>query len=211
MMSRAFRPVAAILGILLLAGTPVQAGPVAIGEILQIIGRAQNPPELRLRSLSHTGAPLSGIDSRTISRVKQSPDSGSSEIQDNSVVPLTDSSGSLLSGIAFGQQRGAEIIDQGDIDGTICDCGEIIVGGGFPKWPLLLLAGIPLFFIDGDRDIDIIPPIVTPTPPPPNTPQIPEPASLFLFGSGLAAFAAGLRRRHAKAKLAAQAQNTEEG
>ncbi|MGH9968212.1 MAG: PEP-CTERM sorting domain-containing protein [Pyrinomonadaceae bacterium] len=209
-MSRAFRPIAAILSALLLAGTPVQAGPVAIGEVLQIISSSQNPPELRLRSLYHTSALLSGIDSRTISRVKQSPDNGSTEIQDTSVVPLTGSSDSLLSGIAFGQQRGVEIIDQGDVDGTICDCGEITLPGGFPKWPLLLLAGIPLFFI-GDRDIDFIPPIVTPTPPPPPNTPVPEPASLLLFGSGLAVFGAGLRRRHAKAKLSAQAQNTEEG
>ena len=43
------------------------------------------------------------------------------------------------------------------------------------------------------------------------TPEIPEPASLLLFGSGLAAFGAGLRRRYAKGKLAAQIQTTEEG
>ena len=116
-----------------------------------------------------------------------------------------------------GPQRGVEIIDQGDVEGTICDCGEITIpGGGFPKWPLLFLAAIPLFFIDSGDDIDT--PTFTPTPTPPSGPTptpietpvpVPEPASLLLFGSGLAAFAAGLRRRYAKAKLA-QVEATED-
>ena len=40
------------------------------------------------------------------------------------------------------------------VEGTICDCGEILIPGGFPKWPLLFLAAIPLFFIDTGDDID---------------------------------------------------------
>jgi hypothetical protein len=40
---------------------------------------------------------------------------------------------------------------------------------------------------------------------------VPEPATLFLFGSGLAAIGASLRRRHAKSQQSkAEAQTTEE-
>src|SRR5215210_6302458 len=52
MMSRAFRPIAAILVTLLLTGAPTHAAPVAISEVIQVLGSYQNPPELRLRSVS---------------------------------------------------------------------------------------------------------------------------------------------------------------
>jgi len=205
MSSRAFRPVVATLSILLLTGVPVHAGPVAISEVIQVLGNYQNPPEIRLRTVTQTAStPISEVKGSTVnSSVKQSGANG----------PVVNDS--LLAGVAVDSndpQRGVEIIDQGDVEGTICDCGEILIaGGGFPKWPLLFLAAIPFFFIGGDGDFDTPtftttpppPPLVTPTPTPPQTP-IPEPASLLLFGSGLAAFGAGLRRRYAKTKLATE-------
>jgi len=105
-------------------------------------------------------------------------------------------------------QGGVDVVDQGDVEGTICDCGEITVAGaGWPKWPLLFLAAIPFFFIHGCDRCETPTPSITP----PGTPEIPEPASLLLFGSGLAAFGAGLRRRYARGKLMTQLQSTEEG
>ncbi len=218
MLSRAFRPIAAILAILLLSGAPTHAAPVAISEVIQVLGGHQNPPKLRLRSVSQTTNSLVSEGdgpSPVASAAQQSAAGAVAEIPDTSTGDLvtSDSADTLLAGVAVSAdpQAGVDVVDQGDVEGTICDCGEITVpGGGFPKWPLLFLAAIPFFFIHGCDDCETPTPPTTPTPPPP-TPEIPEPASLLLFGSGLAAFGAGLRRRYAKGKLETQLQTTEEG
>src|SRR5882762_11753328 len=145
MRNRAFRPIAAILSVLILAGTPAHAGPVALSEVVQVLGSYQNSPELRLRNVSQN------------SGIKQSGQSTSStnddylNIRDSSIgAPTNGTPDTLLAGVfvkSGKQQTGVDVIDQGDVEGTVCDCGEIAVPGGFPKWPLLFLAAIPFFFI----------------------------------------------------------------
>ena len=208
MMSRAFRPTVAILSILLLSGVPTYAAPVAIREVIQVMGSYQNPPELRLRSVSQgESAAVEGEGPSPIASAAQESAAGDVvELADTTTADAS-SGDTLLSGVAVSSdpQTGVDVVDQGDVEGTICDCGEITVpGGGFPKWPLLFLAAIPFFFIHGCDDCETPPPS-TPTP----TPEIPEPASLILFGTGLAAFGARLRKR--RTKLTPQIQTTEEG
>jgi hypothetical protein len=214
MMSRAFRPIAAMLSLLLLCGAPTHAAPVAISQVIQVIGSYQNPPELRLRTVSQNTSTLVADGdgaSPVTSTAQQSADAGVAAVPDTTTgdAATANTADTLLAGVAVSTdpQAGVEVVDQGDVEGTICDCGEITVpGGGFPKWPLLFLAAIPFFFIHGCDHCETPP--TTPTPP--GTPEIPEPASLLLFGSGLAAFGAGLRRRYARAKLIAQIETTEE-
>jgi len=217
MMSRAFRPTAAILCILLLTGVPTHAAPVAISEVIQVLGRYQNPPELRLRGVSqHTNNLVAdGTEGESPSAVASSAEQeAAGDIAEIAGITtsgdVSNTGETLLAGVAVSElpQGGVDVVDQGDVEGTICDCGEITVpGGGFPKWPLLFLAAIPFFFIHGCDDCETPPGQNTP----PGTPEIPEPASLLLFGSGLAAFGASLRRRYARGKLTAQMQHTEEG
>src|SRR5882724_10361354 len=52
MRNRAFRPIAAILSVLLLAAVPASAGPVGISEVIQVLGSSKNPPVLMLRGTS---------------------------------------------------------------------------------------------------------------------------------------------------------------
>ena len=187
MRCRIFRAIAGVVSILILAGAPIHADPVVMSDVIQIIGSYQNSLELRSRSLPQTETSVPGVST------------------------------SLLAGVDAGSdqsQSAVQTIPQGDVDVTICDCGEILVAGGFPKWPLLFLTAIP-FFLPHDEDNPDVPPVTPPTLPPPGIltpPQtpIPEPASLLLFGSGLVAFGAVLRRRYTGMKLAARADATQE-
>jgi hypothetical protein len=169
MMSRAFRPIAATLSLLLLCGAPTHAAPVAISQVIQVIGGYQNPPELRLRTVSQNTSTLVADGdgaSPVTSTAQQSAAAGVDVIPDNSTgdIATANTADTVLAGVAVSSepQAGVDVVDQGEVEGTICDCGEITVpGGGFPKWPLLFLAAIPFFFIHGCDHCE------TPTPPTP--------------------------------------------
>ncbi len=203
-MHQAFRPIAVMLGIVLIITVPAQAGPVRLLDVVQAISSNENArqtAQLQLRAISQQS------DSIIVSGVRPSDAKGSTQ-KDSTNAPQG------------GSNRNVETIELGDVTGTICDCGEIILpGGGFglPLWPLLGLAAVPLLFLDSSDSGEGNPPVnvpsITPTPttplppgsptpvpppppPPPSTP-IPEPATLLLFGSGMLAMGAGARRRRA--------------
>ncbi len=201
MRHRTLRSCLAILSSLLLAGPPVQARSVEINEVIQVLGSFRSP-ELRRVSVWQDQATLNSVVKTAYGAPRQP----------GAVVPEASiTSSSLFTGVLIipdeQQQSTVETVGRGTVQGTVCDCGEILVAGGsFPKWPLIFLTAIPFFFIHrGDSSPTPSPtptpaPTTTPTtPPPPPPPPVPEPGSLLLFGTGLAAFLFGLRRRY-KAK-----------
>jgi hypothetical protein len=216
MRNRVLRPLATMLSLLLAASTTVQAGPISISQVVQVLGNTSRGPDLRLRNVSQTSSLVSDVVS-TKASTSSRPDStelSSINVVDTGAVGTAGTSpDSLLSGIALSsdEPQTVDVISQGDLEGSICDCGEIPgVERHFPKWPLLFLAAIPFFFLI-HHDCDTCPPSTpTPTPPCVNCNVIPEPTSLLLLGSGLAAVGAGLRRRYARGKLAKAIASTEE-
>ena len=211
--SRLSRMFLVTLCVFFLSAVPALADTVRIGQVVQTLTSSKGAPDIKLNSLLSQDPVAPGT--------KGNPQSGPRADAPASTQGDTKTE-SIISGVSVSseQQIGVDITEEGEVEGTICDCGEIfIAGASFPKWPFLFLGVVPLVFISDCDNCDEEPPSSTPTPTPtppttptptPTPPEVPEPASLLLFGSGLVAVGAGLRRRYTKSKLVAQMKGQEE-
>lgn len=195
MKKQAFRLIVITCGLLVVAAVPAQAGPVTLTDVVQVIsgnprysGQAANM-ELRY---SPQEDKTQKSDGNALASTTSSQQTGDVATQQDP--PQDTQSGNVQ----------AQTEEVAEITTTDCECGElpdeiVEIPGGRSKWPFVPLVG--LICVTGICTTDSTP---TPTPP-----EVPEPATLLLFGSGLAALGAGARRRYARAKLAKQINATE--
>ena len=118
----------------LFTANSVQAGPVRINQVVQTVSNYQGPADLRVGTV---------VQNPGSSPVKGSIPGGGP--RNDGPIASGDSANldQLLSGFPIvqdPQKLGVEIVEEAEVEGTICDCGELLLaGGGFPKWPLLFL------------------------------------------------------------------------
>lgn len=201
------------LCVFFLQAVPALADTVRINQVVQTL-TSSGVPNIKL------GSPVAQDPNTQGNKAGTQQQNGSRN--ESQASAQTEKVESIIPTVSVTPQIGVEIVEAGEVEGTICDCGELLVAGAaFPKWPFLFLGAVPLVFINNCDDCDEPPrqetPTPTPTPTPTNTPtptptppEVPEPASLLLFGTGLAAFGAGLRRHYAKSKRAEQMKGQQE-
>ncbi len=195
MRKRAFRTATITASLLLMVAIPAHASPVQIGEVIQVVsGSQRNGGQNASVELRH----LSNDDRATAGTSTTAATSGDTSTSGNS------SSSGITTTI---QDEGAVVQTEvtEDIGVEECECGDFKVPvAGFPAWPFIPLVGLvcltgvctsdkctPKAGEDANcKPIDICV----------NCNQVPEPASLILFGSGIAALGARLRRRRTQIK-----------
>src|SRR6185369_12024679 len=116
---RVTRVVAALLCLLLSTAVPAFADPVKIHQVIQTLSGPTGTPDLRLNNL---------ISQQDPTTPNSSPQTGPGK-NGGTQAPQTDS---IISGVTVtGQQSlGVEIVEEAEVEGTICDCGEIYIAGG---------------------------------------------------------------------------------
>src|ERR1044072_4167047 len=114
---RVARVLSALLCLLLFTAVPAFADPVKINQVIQTLSSSTGTPDLKLRNLVSQDP----LTTKTSTQTATNKEGAGVE---------TPKSDSVLSGVAVsgqGQQLGVQVIDEAEVGGTVCDCGEIYI------------------------------------------------------------------------------------
>src|ERR1041384_4554226 len=118
---RVTRVVAVLLCLLLFTAVPAFADPVKINQVIQTLTGPTGTPDLRLNNL---------VSQQDPTTTNSSTQTGQGKNGSGTQAPKTDS---VISGVTVTgptQSLGVEIIEDAEVEGTICDCGEMYIAGG---------------------------------------------------------------------------------
>jgi hypothetical protein len=192
MRKRAFRAVTITASLLLMVAVPAQASPVHIGDVVQVVSGSQRSggqnASVQLRFLENDDKASAGTRATTSTSTSDGSSGTSGDSSSSITTPLQDQGGIIQT----------EVTE--DIGVEQCDCEDFTVPvAGFPKWPFIPLVGLVCLtgICTNDKctpkageDANCKPVEICT-----NCNQVPEPASLLLFTSGIAALGASIRRR----------------
>src|SRR5258706_4331771 len=149
MRTRVFRPIATFTGLLLLVAVPAQASPIKFADVVNVMGDLQNGGQLqriRLRAVAQDPS-VSGTTTNPSksSTAPVAPAEGDTQLASTSLPSNNEAlAPTLVAGIEVAPQQpqgDVQVFEQDNVDGTICDCGEIpAIGGGFSKLAILGLS-----------------------------------------------------------------------
>ena len=198
MRERAFRTAAITASLLLMVAIPAHASPVQIGEVIQVVSGSQRSggqnASVELRALSHDDRATAGTSTTSTAAGSDSISTSGDSSSSSAITTIVQDQGATVQ---------TEVTE--DIGVEECECGDFKVPvAGFPKWPFIPLVGLVCLtgICTSDKctpkageDVNCQPVTICT-----DCNQVPEPASLILFGSGIAALGARLRRRRTQIK-----------
>src|SRR5262245_42738883 len=121
------RVLPAALIVLLFTAVPALAEPVRFNQVVQTLTSSQGTLDLQLNRPAQDSKPA-----------PPNGETGSKTEGPKQTAGKTESPIASVEVTAEGKTIGVEDIEDGEVEGTICDCGEIfIAGASFPKWPFL--------------------------------------------------------------------------